>query len=271
MGVTLNRSAHSLVEQIEELIAILRGDDGCPWDKKQTAASMARYLIEEVYELTDAILAEDAEAVREEAGDVLFQLLFVVHLFRESGHFDLGDVVDQNVKKMVRRHPHVFGDATADTPETVRRNWDRIKQMEKAHGRRRPILDAIPKSMPALPRAAMVSERAAKTGFDWDDISGVMAKTMEEWAEFSIEIKKGATLPNRQKVAMEFGDLLFTMVNVARFARIDPETALMQSIQKFERRFGHMEKAAIASGRDLAGLSTQEMHRLWEASKAQVG
>ncbi len=271
MGVTLNRSAKPPVERIEALIAVLRGEQGCPWDKKQTAASMTRYLVEEVYELTDAILAEDPEAVREEAGDVLFQLLFVVHLFRESGHFDLRDVVDLNVAKMVRRHPHVFGDATADTPETVRQNWDKIKQMEKADDVSRSLLDAIPKNMPALLRAAMVSERAAKTGFDWDDISGVMAKTMEEWAEFSKEIKRGTELPNGRKIAMEFGDLLFTMVNVARFARVDPETALMQSIQKFERRFGHMEQAAIAAGRELAGLSIQEMHDLWEASKAQVG
>jgi tetrapyrrole methylase family protein/MazG family protein len=271
LGVTLNGSTSTPVDRIEELIAILRGDDGCPWDKKQTVVSMARYLIEEVYELTDALVAGDPDAVLEEAGDVLFQLLFVVHLFKESGHFDLGDVVDQNVKKMVRRHPHVFGDATADTPEAVRQNWDRIKQTEKAHDRRRSVFDTIPKRLPALLRAAMVSERAANTGFDWDDISGVMAKTMEEWAEFSSEIKRGATLPNGQKIAMEFGDLLFTMVNVARFARVDPETALMQSIHKFERRFGHMEEAAIAAGRDLAGLSIQEMHDLWEASKAQVG
>ena len=222
MGLTLNTPAQSCVERIEELIAILRGDQGCPWDKQQTAASMTRYLIEEVYELTDAILAEDVDAVREEAGDVLFQLIFVVELFKASGQFDLGDVVDLNVTKMVRRHPHVFGDVTADTPETVRQNWDKIKQVEKAADRRRPILDTIPKNMPALLRAALVSERAAKTGFDWDDMSGVMAKTMEEWGEFSKEIERGTTLPDRQKIAMEFGDLLFTMVNVPRFARVHP-------------------------------------------------
>ena len=259
------------VEPIVTLIKKLRGDNGCPWDKKQTPDTMTRYLIEEVYELVDAIISGDADAVCEEAGDVLFQLLFVIHLFSESGHFRLQDVVEKNVAKMVHRHPHVFGDVTADTAEKVSENWQKIKQAEKGREERRSVLDSIPQSMPALLRASVVSERAAKTGFDWDDISGVMAKTMEEWAEFSKEIRDDRGSGGQDKVAMEFGDILFTLVNVARFARIHPETALIRSIHKFEKRFAYMEDQSSQAQRDLDSLSPQEMNTLWEEAKRRVG
>ncbi|MBR9987609.1 MAG: nucleoside triphosphate pyrophosphohydrolase [Desulfosarcina sp.] len=259
------------IERLEALIETLRSENGCPWDKKQTPYSMARYLVEEVYELVDAIISKDSTAVCEEAGDVLFQILFVVNLFRESGKFSLGDVVEKNVEKMVRRHPHVFGDVKADTPETVSENWDNIKRKEEGGAGPRSVLGSIPQSLPALLRASMVSERAAKTGFDWDDISGVMAKTMEEWEEFSTEINNPECKPGGDKAAMEFGDILFTMVNVARFARIHPETALILSIQKFEKRFTYMEEKSIQAGRDIVGLSMREMHRLWDEAKEKVG
>jgi nucleoside triphosphate diphosphatase len=268
---SLNTTCPAPVEPIMTLIKKLRGDNGCPWDQKQTPETMARYLIEEVYELVDAIISGDADAVCEEAGDVLFQLLFVIHLFSESGHFRLEDVVEKNVAKMVRRHPHVFGDVIAKTAEKVSENWQKIKQAEKGGEERRSALDAIPHSMPALLRASMVSERAAKTGFDWDDISGVMAKTMEEWTEFSMEIRNDRNSDGQDKAAMEFGDILFTLVNVARFARIHPESALIRSIQKFEKRFAYMEEQSIQAQRDFDSLSPQEMNALWEEAKRRMG
>jgi tetrapyrrole methylase family protein/MazG family protein len=258
------------IEHLEALIETLRGEKGCPWDKKQTPYTMARYLVEEVHELVDAIISKDSTAVCEEAGDVLFQLLFVINLFRESGAFNLRDVVEKNLEKMIRRHPHVFGDVTAETPETVSENWDIIKRKEKGGVGARSILSSIPQSLPALLRASMVSERAAKTGFDWDDIAGVMAKTMEEWEEFSTEINTSECESGSEKAAMEFGDILFTLVNVARFARIHPETALILSIQKFEKRFAYMEEKAIQAGRDIVSLTMREMQQLWDEAKEKV-
>ena len=271
MADTLNPARSSPIQRIEALIETLRGENGCPWDRKQTPRTMTRYLLEEVYELADAIIAGDAQAVCEESGDVLFQLMFLIHLFAESGAFCLDDVVDKNVAKMVRRHPHVFGDATAETPEQVRENWDKIKSREKGRGGGRSVLASIPKGLPALLRAAMVSERAAKTGFDWDGIAGVMAQTMEEWEEFSTEIQRADRTAGDEKAATEFGDVLFTMVNVARFAGIHPEVALIRSIQKFERRFAYLEKQAVKEGKAVDRLSFQEMQTLWDEAKSAVG
>jgi tetrapyrrole methylase family protein/MazG family protein len=259
------------VERIVTLIETLKGENGCPWDKKQTPETMARYLLEEVHELADAIISKDADAVCEEAGDVLFQLLFVITLFRDAGQFGFEEVVEKNIEKMIRRHPHVFGDVTADTPETVSENWEKIKRKEKGSAGDPSILSAIPQSLPALLRASMVSERAAKTGFDWDDITGVMAKTMEEWSEFSTEVSQAEGPVGSDKAAMEFGDVLFTMVNVARFAHIHPETALIRAIHKFEKRFNYMEKKAVEAGRDIDSLTFKEMHHFWDEAKERLG
>ncbi len=270
MADPVNAPQLTSIERLEALIETLRGENGCPWDKKQTPDTMARYLIEEVYELVDAIISKDAGAVCEEAGDVLFQLLFVVNLFRESGQFCLQDVVEKNVEKMIRRHPHVFGDAVANTSEKVSENWEKIKLEEKAGAGSYSVLSSIPQSLPALPRAAMISERAAKTGFDWDDISGVMAKTMEEWMEFSTEVNTADGAAGNDSAAMEFGDVLFTMVNVARFAHIHSETALIRSIQKFEKRFNYMEEKAIEAGRNIDSLTLKRMHILWDEAKNKI-
>ena len=267
----MNSTQKAPVDRIEALIETLRGEHGCPWDKKQTPATLTRFLIEEVYELVDAIIAQDAEAVCEEAGDVLFQLMFVIHMFKDTGKFCLNDVVEKNIEKMVRRHPHVFGDATVNTPEKVSQNWERIKRKEKVDSGPQSVLNGVPKHMPALARAAMVSERAAKTGFDWDDISGVMDKAMEEWEEFLREMKSSADAAGSDKAATEFGDVLFTLVNVARFASIHPETALIRSVQKFEQRFTYMEHNAQKAGRDLHRLTIGEMHDLWDAAKDTIG
>lgn len=259
------------IGRLVALIEDLRGENGCPWDKRQTPDSMARYLIEEVHELTDAIAANDADAVCEEAGDVLFQVVFLICMFSESGRFSLRDVIEKNVEKMIRRHPHVFGDTQAETPEAVSQNWEKIKRKEKGERAGRSIMDSIPTSLPALLRAALISERAAKTGFDWADMAGVMNQTMEEWDEFTRELDPSNGQGGNEKAAIEFGDLLFTMVNVARFARIHPETALLRSIQKFEQRFRYMERKAMESERRIDDLSVPEMHILWDDAKNELG
>jgi tetrapyrrole methylase family protein/MazG family protein len=271
LDASLESDSRTSVEKILQLIEKLRGKNGCPWDRKQTPTSIAPYLIEEAYELVDAVVAGDVNAVCEEAGDVLFQLLFLIHLFSVTGHFKFEEVVENNLKKMVRRHPHVFGDAHADTPEMVKANWEKIKQKEKGNSTRKSVLDSISQGLPALMRASLVSERAAKTGFDWHDLSGVMEKAKEEWLEFSNEVKNVGHQAGNEKASTEFGDILFTLVNVARFAGIHPETALIQSIKKFEKRFLFMEEKAVEVGRQIENMSIEEMHTLWGEAKNSIG
>lgn len=261
----------SRIASLIRLIEILRGENGCPWDRKQTPRTLAIYLIEEVYELVDAIESGNPEAVCEELGDVLFQVLFVARLFEETGHFNIEDVADMIAEKMVRRHPHVFGDERADSADEVRMRWHQIKKKENAHARTKSVLDSVPAKLPALMRAYRISERAARTGFDWNDIDGVIGKAEEEWSEFNRELaeqKNGEA--NSDRSAMEFGDVLFTLVNVARLAGIHPETALTRSIHKFEKRFRHMEQKAAESGRDLESLSMTDLDRLWEKAKRET-
>lgn len=260
------------VERLATLIETLRSENGCPWDRKQTPGSMARYLIEEAYELVDAIISGNAEDICEETGDVLFQLLFIVCLFNEKERFDFQDVVEKISEKMIRRHPHVFGDEKVTSTKQVIENWRKIKQEEKGRETPSSVLDDVPQSVPALHRACLVSEKAVKVGFDWPDIAGVMDQTMEEWQEFSDEIKKMADHPaDKQKASIEFGDVLFSMVNVARFAKIDPEIALTQSIQKFEKRFRYMEGRAREDGGTINDTSFEAMQQLWDEAKRILG
>jgi tetrapyrrole methylase family protein/MazG family protein len=256
------------LQALLDLIATLRGENGCPWDRQQTPASMGRYLAEEVFELLDAIGKDDTEAVAEEMGDVLFQVFFIACLYREAGRLDLESVLARNHEKMVRRHPHVFGQGTAATAGAVRDQWVRIKREEKGAAAPVSALDSIPAGLPALLRAWRVSRRAVEIGFDWDDLKAVMAKAEEEWREFQAELDRpDAEADGRRRIAMEFGDLLFTLVNVARFAGIHPETSLTAAIGKFETRFRHMEAAATDAGKDLAALTREEMDALWEGAK----
>jgi len=245
------------------LIESLRGENGCPWDKIQTTKTMAIYLLEEVYELVDAIETENPDEICEELGDVLFHIFFIARLFEEKGAFDIGAVAGFNKEKMVRRHPHVFGSESAENAGEVRRRWHTIKKNEKNHMKHQSVLDSVPGGLPALMRAYRISERAARTGFDWEDINGVMEKVKEEWNEFQC-----ALIENRKsKISVEFGDILFTLVNVARFAAIHPETALKDSIKKFETRFRNMEKTVTESGRTLEAVSRNELDMLWEEVK----
>lgn len=255
-----------------ELIQRLRGINGCPWDRKQTPSSLMTYLIEEVYELADAIENGNIEAICEELGDVLFQVLFISQIFQERRQFSIKDVSNRTTDKMVRRHPHVFGAEKTESTDKIRLRWHQIKKEEHGHAHLDSVLDSIPASLPALMRAYRISERAARTGFDWDDMDGVIQKAQEEWAEFKSELKGRVDADqNPDSVSLEFGDVLFTLTNVARFARIHPERAMTQSIQKFEKRFRLMEKKVKNSGRELEAVSREELDQLWETVKSETG
>lgn len=259
------------INAIIELIEHLRGDNGCPWDKKQTPETLALYLVEEVYELVEAIESKGPAEVCEELGDVLFHILFIAGLYKAMGHFDLEDVAAFNTGKMIRRHPHVFGPNKVSGTEEVRRQWHKIKLQEKGGDPQTSLLDSVPAGLPALMRAYRISERAAKIGFDWENIAGVIQKVEEEWAELKTALADNNSPKENQQVSLEIGDVFFTLVNVARFARIHPETALAGSTRKFEKRFKFMEKAILENGGSLESVSHEKLEKLWEAAKNKVG
>jgi MazG family protein len=265
---TLNHTS-PLFKNIIDLIETLRGENGCPWDQKQTPLSMARYLVEETFELMDAIHSGSVEDICEELGDVLFLVLFIAVQYQSAGLFNINTLTQRSLDKMTRRHPHVFGEGTAHTPEQVRDRWHEIKRREKSHQQDHTILGSVPKSLPALMRAHRISERAARSGFDWDDINGVMKKAQEEWGELKQELKKDQEdSGNRDALELEIGDVLFTLVNVARLAGIHPETALAASSRKFESRFNTMEKLAKERQTLFEKLSYNDKHRLWDEVKS---
>lgn len=247
---------------IEELIALvdrLLGPGGCPWDQAQTHESLKRHLLEEVYEVFDAIDRKDASALEEEIGDLMLQP--VMH-GQMAESFDTQEAARRVVDKLIRRHPHVFGDVEANDAETVLKNWDRIKQTEK-EGAPKSLLEGVPKAMPALLRAYEISKRAARVGFEWPNIEAVWDKVREEEAELAEALAEG----DHDEAAKELGDLLFTMVNVARWLKIDPEDALRQMLDRFTLRFQAMERL---SDRPLGELSSEEWDQLWGQAKQSV-
>lgn len=252
------------MNQLRRLVARLRGPDGCPWDREQTPRSIVRFLLEEAYELADAVAADDGPHVCEELGDLLFHVLLLAQMYGETEEFDLDEVCRLITEKMRRRHPHVFGSAQVADSADVVRNWQRIKREEKSAGRRVSVLDAVPPGLPGLLRAYTVSERAARANFDWMDMAGVIAKLEEELAEF----KAAAGRCSADEMHREFGDMLFTLVNLGRFSGVHPETALMAAVQKFERRFRRMEKIIADSGRTLAAVPQSEKDMIWEHIKS---
>jgi len=269
---SLRTNPPSPLHDLTQLIEKLRGENGCPWDKKQTSRTMALYLLEETYELVDAIENGQPDDVCEELGDVLFHIFFIAHLFAESGNFNIADVAARNIEKMTRRHPHVFGATSLTSAEEVKRQWHAIKMNEKKSASEGSLLDSLPSKLPALMRAYRISERVAKAGFDWKDMQGVLGKVEEEFSELKSAIQADDNTGAYQRnVSLEFGDLLFTLVNVARFAQIHPETALADATGKFETRFRQLEKILAAAGKPLASLSGEEMDLLWEKAKRQAG
>jgi len=258
----ISKTGNPDVSSILDLIKKLRSENGCPWDKKQTPETMITCLLNESYELQDAIISGRPEDVLDEAGDVLFQLLFIISLYIEKNDFSLETLIQNNLDKMVKRHPHVFGDVKADTVEAVKENWEKIKLSEK-DDYFKSVIDSVPAGMPALSRAYLISEKVGQVGFDWDDMKGVLEKVTEEWTELNEAFKE----KNAKNIALEFGDLLFTLTNVARFADIHPEVALSMSVKKFERRYKYMEKVLFENDKDLVSISRQEIDMLWEKAK----
>ena len=253
--------------ELLSLIARLRGPDGCPWDRKQKKADIGRYLIEEAYEVLEA-LEGPPDHLREELGDLLFQILFLVRMAEEVGEFNIADLLGEITAKMVRRHPHVFGDATVASVEEVHTNWERIKAEVERKGKNGSLLcDGIPRSLSTLAKAQRITARASEAGFDWKDAAGVLDKVEEELAEFraALETKD----PERMKE--EAGDLLFTLVNLCRFARVDAEAALRSSLRKFTDRFSDIERKLAARGMTPRDSSQAEMDRIWEEAKKDEG
>ena len=258
------------IDGLVEIIRTLRGENGCPWDRKQTPESMWKNLVEEVYELLEAIEGGDPADVCEETGDTLFQLVFIAEIYRDRGLFDLADSIASIANKMIRRHPHVYGDKGLKDEDELFRRWDAIKKEEKREAGKScaaSVLDSVPSGMPALLRSYKVSERAVRIGFDWDDMDGVLRKVEEEWREFGQALKEG----DKEEIALEFGDILFTLSNVARFAGIHPETALARSTDKFEKRFRIMEGFLARRGQALSDLSREEVDSLWDQAKKAAG
>lgn len=245
------------------VMARLRGEGGCPWDREQNHATLKRYLIEECYELIEAIDADDMDALMEELGDVLLQVVFHAQLEAEIGTFGIDDVIAHIVEKLIRRHPHVFGDLSVEDSDEVLRNWEKIKREEKGESWRTSVLDGVPSELPALMRALEISKRAVKVGFEWERLDDVLAKLDEEVRELRDAIGRGDSVA----VASEVGDLLFTVVNVARWQKVDAEDALRTMLQRFSTRFRYIEDAARARGRPLEDLSLTEMDSLWDEAK----
>ena len=269
---------HKLVD----LMAALRAPNGCPWDRKQTHESLKPYLLEETYEVLDTIDRQDRKKLPEELGDVLLQVLFHSQIASEAGTFTIDDVLDQLSDKLIRRHPHVFpngsNDPTPTNAEQVVARWEDIKRAERqAAGRPESVLDGVPNTLPALLRAYQIQARASRVGFDWThDQAGfdqVLNKIDEEIRELRMALRlppsDGTTTARQQEIAAEFGDVLFSLVNLARFVKVNPEDALRVSINRFVERFQFIEQQASSSGRTVNDLSIEEMNRLWEEAKKQ--
>jgi tetrapyrrole methylase family protein / MazG family protein len=252
------------VEGLLSLIRTLRSPTGCPWDRAQGRKDLGRYLINEAYEVLDALAEDRPEALREELGDLLFQILFLVILAEEEGSFGLADVAAEVSAKMIRRHPHVFGDVTVRDAAEVKSNWEEIKEGEKGGaGEKRGLLDGIPRSLPALRKAQEVGRRAARVGFDWTGTEGVLEKIREETRELEEALAAGS----KERTGEEIGDLLFSVVNLARHVSVDAEDTLGATVREFRRRFCYIEQELGRRGRPLAAATLEEMDRLWEESK----
>ncbi len=252
-------------ERMVALMARLRGPEGCPWDRKQTLYSLRRFILEEAYELVDAIEQDEGEAIREETGDLLLEVLFVSQICTEKGLFTSNDVLEGLEAKMVRRHPHVFGDQTAGSAGEALARWEEIKDTEKESGPPVPgaLLGKVPRALPALARAEKLSARAARVGFDWTSVEQIFDKLYEELRELDAARQSGST----EAVAEELGDLLFVLANISRHLGIDPELALKGANQKFETRFRHIEESLEADGRSPSESSLDEMETLWQEAK----
>lgn len=236
----------------------------CPWDKKQTFDSLRYLSIEELYELSDAILDKNYEDMRKELGDLLLHIFFYAEIAREEGRFDYVDVVNSLCEKLIRRHPHIFADTEAQTDEDVKKNWEAIKLKE---GKKHSVLSGVPHSLPAMVKAYRIQEKARGVGFDWEETAQVFEKVQEEMQELQDELQ--ASSPQPSHIEEEFGDLLFALVNYARFIGVNPEDALERANRKFVRRFQYVEEQTLMQDKPLHEMSLEEMNRYWDEAKSR--
>ena len=248
-------------EDLLEIIRLLRSEGGCPWDKAQTHQSIRRGLLEEAYEAAEAIDNDDPVLLKEELGDVLMQVVFHADIESDAGRFTIDDVCDGVVKKLLFRHPHVFGSACEDSPESVLVSWDKLKRQEKGQKTVADSMDSVARSLPGLWRAEKLQSKAASAGFEWPDVQGALDKLEEEVAELRRAVEEGGDVPE------ELGDVLFAAVKVGRFCACDPEDAVNGTCEKFIRRFRAVENGAAAQGREVSQLSLEEMTALWNEAK----
>jgi MazG family protein len=265
-------------EKLVEIMATLRGPNGCPWDLQQDFNSLKPMLVEETYEVLEAVDNQDFEGLSEELGDVLLHVLFNAQLAKESGHFDINSVIDGISQKLIRRHPHVFGGEAAGTAEDVIRNWEAIKAREKAEKlknrtpEQRSLLEGIPAKLPAIHEAHQISSRAARVGFDWPNVEGIFEKLQEEVLELKQAIAQGGLSDEerrRERLEDEIGDMLFVVVNIARYLKIDSESALKRTNRKFKTRFQYMESELAKKGKSIEETSLREMEELWQRAKSE--
>ncbi len=253
--------SNSSLYKLREIAAILRAEGGCAWDRAQTSKTLKPYLIEEAYEVYEAIESGDPANLKEELGDLLYQVYAHSQIADEEGKFSIDDVADGISAKLVYRHPHVFGDEKAETSEEVIDRWEKIKKKEKAH--RESILDGVPVHLPALLKAYRVQQKVSRIGFDWDKIEDVEAKLEEEISEF----RESLGTEDHQHITEELGDMLFTLVNIARFLDINPEEALLKTVDKFMGRFRYVEKRSGEEKKDMDTMTLEELDALWEEAK----
>lgn len=254
-------------DDLVQVMATLRGEDGCPWDKKQTMATIKDYFVEEVYEALEAIESGDVESMKEEFGDVLFEICFLSRIAEEEGKFNVYDSIESIVDKLIRRHPHVFGDEKIKEAEEVPGRWARLKAEEKKKKKtRESILDGVPQSLPSLLQALRISERAVAVGFEWENVDGVFEKVEEEIQELKDAIKNGEA---EERLEDELGDILFTLVNVGRKLQISPHDSLMRTMNKFRRRFGAIEQKLATEGIALESAGFEKLENLWKIVKEE--
>ena len=258
-----NGSREEAFSKMVDLIGKLRAENGCPWDKKQTPESFHPYILEEYHEMVQAMSSGDHAEIADELGDLIFQVVYVAYMFEQSGVASLSEVMNGAVKKMIYRHPHVFGDVHVNSSEEVMANWSKIKATEKHIKKRESILDGVPRSLPALLRAQQLAKRAAKVGFDWVGAEEVFGKIEEEFQE----LKEAIAQKSSQASLEEMGDLLFVIVNASRHLGINSEMALSYASDKFERRFRHIEKRLQEQSRTLEETNLEEMDKLWDEAK----
>jgi len=259
-----HEEAAAAVQRAAEIMARLRGVDGCPWDREQTFDSIKKHTLEETYEVFDAIERRAWPELKDELGDLLLQVLFYAQMADEAGYFSLRDVAEGLNAKLIRRHPHIFGNVVAADAGAVLRNWEQIKVEEKrAKAKAESLLDEVPRTMPATLEAAKLSSKASQVGFDWQNAWEILSKVEEETAEFGQEL----TALNMEAAEAELGDMLFSMVNLARFLKIDPESALRRTNAKFRARFAAMEKMVVNVD-ELKAMTIEEMESLWARAKA---